>query len=280
MKRCSLLVALLALLATPATAKNAATFDDPAGDASAGAPDLTTVRVSNDDVHQLTFEITLSNRPSFGANDRVVVWMDVDRDPFTGRTSGAAAGADFSVSATGVQNPLAQSAVLTRWNLDTGEALPQVRVHFGYDTQRRVLTLSFNQFALGRSGDFTFTLQSFAPGSIDNAPDTGSFAYQVIGDRTAPVVRASGASAKRGRSATLRYRIEDDNPTSETVTITRAGRRVARLTRALRPFTQTNVTVRWRVPQGLAPGQLHYCVVAIDESRNRSRPGCAGIRVK
>ncbi|HEU0304237.1 MAG TPA: hypothetical protein VFR32_06625 [Gaiellaceae bacterium] len=81
----SLLVAVAAPGAAGSSQENASTFRDAAGE-DAAAPDIMTVRVSNDDAGLITFRIATPNRPSLREDLRLSIYFDTDDNPRTGLT--------------------------------------------------------------------------------------------------------------------------------------------------------------------------------------------------
>jgi hypothetical protein len=75
--------ALDAPRATGAVAANSATFQDSTGEAP-GAPDITTVTVSNTDAGMLSFRVNIPNRPTLDQGTIVEVWVDSDNNTTTG----------------------------------------------------------------------------------------------------------------------------------------------------------------------------------------------------
>ena len=74
---------------------NYQTYTDPAGDNN-GAPDVTTVHVSNDPAGNLTFEITLAGAPDLTGTE-VDANLDTDQNPSTGDTANNSLGIDNGI---------------------------------------------------------------------------------------------------------------------------------------------------------------------------------------
>jgi hypothetical protein len=87
----AVLVGVLALLVgAPAQAVNSQLFADTAGE-SGVAPDVTQIRVSNDDTGGMTFVLSVAGQPSLREGDSVFVDLDTDHNAATGapNTNGA-----------------------------------------------------------------------------------------------------------------------------------------------------------------------------------------------
>jgi hypothetical protein len=103
------LVAALCLAGVTA-ASGTETFTDPAGDAPAVAPDITSVAVSNDDQGLITFRVAVANRTQLGPDDAIAVPFATDD---AGRLGVREDGANFILVLDGTSGPL-----LLRWNGD------------------------------------------------------------------------------------------------------------------------------------------------------------------
>ena len=153
---------------TRAVSANSQTFTDPTGD-SGNAPDVTTVVVSNDDNGQVTFVITLANRPVLTDQDFLSIFADTNGNPSDG-----AAGADFliGISNTGAALFSAVGGTLT----------PVSAASFSGSFANGVQTVSVNKADIGNPTQINFQILS----SGDNvtsvpefAPDGGTWSYQV-----------------------------------------------------------------------------------------------------
>ena len=99
-------------------------------------------------------------------------------------------------------------------------------------------------------------------------------------DVGAPRARALAGTGKRGRRTLLRFRLTDNSGSaSASVTVTRGARRLASLRKRSGPARGQVFSVSWRVPAGLAPGRLRFCVKPADQSGNKGRQSCAPLRV-
>jgi hypothetical protein len=101
-------------------------------------------------------------------------------------------------------------------------------------------------------------------------------------DQVAPRVTALPSTGVRGQTARLRYRVNENSRRSrEWANVFRGNRRLATVRG---PLDEADPSVlysflRWRVPAGVAPGMLRFCVTAEDPTGNRSRPSCGPLRI-
>ncbi|HEY2542779.1 MAG TPA: hypothetical protein VGH92_06960 [Gaiellaceae bacterium] len=118
----------------------------------------------------------------------------------------------------------------------------------------------------GLARSATTALQRLAAASALDSPDI-----------RAPLVTAYPASARRGKTATLRFDLFDDSGRSSAVVrIYERRRLLAILTSHMQFEIDTrHVNVMWPVPSRLQSRKLRFCVVASDPSGNRSAPACA-----
>jgi hypothetical protein len=94
----------LALLVVQGAAADQS-YSDPAGDATGGAPELTTIAVANDGAGKITFDLTVAGLPA--PDTYVDVNMDTDANPTTGDH-----GLDYSFELSGAIGV----GLLFRWN--------------------------------------------------------------------------------------------------------------------------------------------------------------------
>jgi hypothetical protein len=150
---------------------NPATYDDATGDGGT-APDITSVVVSNDAANQITFRINVAKLvvPSDG---HVLIAIDSDQDAATGyRGVDYMFLGDLSTNSFGV----------ARWNgSDFGQA-PAATA--GARTDDTGLTFSINSNDLGNTAALSFWARTIhgsdvSPGNFDDAPDAGTWDYQL-----------------------------------------------------------------------------------------------------
>jgi hypothetical protein len=170
--------ACLMLLAPLAGASSRAAFADPAGDALATAPDLTSVQVSNDDAGTIVFRISIPNRTTLDDPDLVALLVDADGNVRTGCARGTF-GAEYALDV------LARKYVFGRcehgqWDFTHKPA--SFRGSFSGST----LTLQANRRDLGSTRAFAFRVGAAATtaedAAYDFAPNTGTSAwtYKVV----------------------------------------------------------------------------------------------------
>jgi hypothetical protein len=150
---------------------NPATYTDPAGD-SGTAPDITSVVVSNDAKNQITFRVNVAQLvvPS---DNRVVIAIDSDRNGSTGT-----GGIDYLLIGDLSDN----SFGVLHWNGSSFDDATAATATASNDATG--MTFSINSSDLGNTTAFNFwarTLHgdSVAAGNHDDAPDSGSWTYQL-----------------------------------------------------------------------------------------------------
>jgi hypothetical protein len=185
-RRMGLLAAILGVLLLGAGGAGAATatFTDPQGDATGGAADISQVVVSNDFDGNVTFAMTIPNRPTFTADDFVVILLNVDRNTTTGNN-----GIDYAIVVE------ATSAVLLQWN---GTTFVRVTAPTLTATTNN-MTVTVNRSDLGKTTSFNFALGSGLDSSDaagDSAPDTGGWTYDLALKPTLNTLAAHFSPAK------------------------------------------------------------------------------------
>jgi hypothetical protein len=189
-------------------AANTVTFPDSTGEDPAG-PDISSVVVSNDDRGNLTFKLNVPNRPTLTGDMLILVGVDSDANPGSG--SPDFGGADYLIQ---LEGPLSGSAaiVLFRWDGTdfTTQGVSAATLIFSYASGATIkvnaselgATRRFSLFAIAVSGivlnpagepDLTNI-------HVDNAPQQGTFTYDVKVTPPALVVRSSGANPVRPKA--------------------------------------------------------------------------------
>ncbi len=162
------LAGAIALTLTP-FAGGASTYTDPAGDSGDG-PDLTSIRISNDAAGELTFRLSVGNRPS-GLNFReaLVLLLNTDRNNATGSS-----GFDYRVSFAPSEYAVA------RW---TGS---RFEVFDPATDQAEIVAGGFvfriNRSDLGSTTGFEFGLGALAASQrvADTLPDAGLTTFVLV----------------------------------------------------------------------------------------------------
>jgi hypothetical protein len=158
------MVALLVFGATGAGA--ASTFTDPQGDAVAGAADITQVVVSNDPDGNITFAFTIADRPTFTADDLLLVALNTDKDSNTGVNGvdyavgvGSSGAALLRASGSATFAPAPQTTLKTA---DSGKAITINRSDLGETSGfvfLGITTLISNNSARDSTSVFTYDLE-------------------------------------------------------------------------------------------------------------------------
>lgn len=168
----------LLLLAAAASASNTANFADPAGDATAAAPDITSVDVSNDDAALVTFRVSIPNRATLSDPDLIAILIDADGKSGTGCARGSF-GAEYALDVLATRYVFGR-CVAGHWDFSHPPA--SFRGSFGGST----LTLQVGRRDLGGSNDFKFRVGSAgtsdAGAGYDFAPDVGlaPWSYRIV----------------------------------------------------------------------------------------------------
>jgi hypothetical protein len=188
----SALCALLVLVgdgrgAGAAAATNTATYQDSVGEDAAG-PDIASVTVANDDPANLTFTVSIPNRPTLTGDMLVLLALDTDANPASG--SADFGGADYIIELDGPLEGRSEAG-LFRWDGSdfTATGVSQATLIFSYANGP---TLKINASELGGTRRFALSViavtgvvlgpdgePDFTNIHIDNAPDRGSYTYDV-----------------------------------------------------------------------------------------------------
>lgn len=161
--------------ATFAPAANAQTYRVPKSQ-DAKAPDITSIRVSNNDPGLITFRINVANRPQLGADMLFDIFVDADRRAATG--SAGLAGVDYVLELAGGDINLFKwdGTNFTRRGGDPSAAT----LSYAY---RRGLTARISAADLGNTRGFRFFVSATSGVAVD--PDTGDLDFANAHDNTA-----------------------------------------------------------------------------------------------
>jgi len=213
-------VPTVALGSSSRIATNSQTYPDSTGEDPA-APDITSVVVSNDNSGTITFQVNISNRPTFTPDMLLDIYLDTDRNPGTG--SSQAFGADDVIELQ------PGSVGLFQWNgTDFVGAASQSSLVYSYSAAGA--TIKVSALDLKRTKGFNFAVDvasgitvdasgndDFTNVHDDRAPDPGhgTFAYdvRVVVTLTAGAFSISPSPARAGKplSAGLAVTESDTN---------------------------------------------------------------------
>ncbi len=200
-------VACLALLAPLAVASNTASYADPIADAPSAAPDLTSVQVTNDDLGNVVFRISIPNRTALQDPDFVAILVDADGRQHTGCSSGTF-GAEYALDV------LSRRFLFGRCS-GGAWSFAKKPASFGGSFASSVLTLKANRRDLGSAKTFRFRIgaatTSVADAAYDFAPDIGleAWSYKIVAPPQAvkkPPARKVKACKKKQRRTVRCFR--------------------------------------------------------------------------
>jgi hypothetical protein len=156
-------------------AANSMTYKVPASQDKL-APNITSIRVANNDPGMITFRIAVSNRPQLGADMLFDVFVDTDNRATTG--SPGLAGVDYVIELAGGEANLFKwdGSNFTRRDGDPSAAT----LSFAY---RRGLTIHISAADLGNTRGFRFFAAATSGVAVD--PDTGALDFANAHDDTA-----------------------------------------------------------------------------------------------
>jgi hypothetical protein len=158
------------------------TFPDATGEIAAG-PDIVSVAVANDDLRNLTFTVTLANRPTLGASE-VLLSVNSDNNLSTGNDQWD--GAEYAIDLT-----TKDGAGLARWTGSQWDwSIPQTSLVASYAAGAASFTI--NAAELGNTKTFTFVAGAGENEQYDWAPESGEFSYTL---RISPPVTKTVAKA-------------------------------------------------------------------------------------
>lgn len=162
-----------ALGATPAS------YADGPRDAARGAPELTTVVVSNDDAGAIRFRINVANQPRLARDASLALFLDTDRNPGTGDP--LSLGADFRFVLDGAS----QTFEFAHWDgtrFDPSPPSDTVEVWYWSG-----VSITINRSELGGTAALAFWARAGGAGrASDAAPDHGTWAYDLVSGGTNP----------------------------------------------------------------------------------------------
>jgi hypothetical protein len=143
--------------------------------------------------------------------------------------------------------------------------------------------LAFHSTEHKSPGVGAHTLKYWAQDVNGNVEAQHTVDFEVIADTAAPVTSARAVSVRRGRSATLRYKVIDTEPTKGTATVSisiknRRGKTVKTIDAGVKSVNADR-TSKFRCT--LAKGAYKYYVYATDAAGNKqSKAGYGRLTVK
>lgn len=153
------------------TVANTVTYQDGTGE-TPGAPDIGTVKVSNDDTGVLTFAVTFTNRTSAGATEWYEVGVDTDRNPATGAPP---TGFDYEIVL------YVGYGMLLRWDAPSAQWAVISATKVLPSWSGTTLTITTSAAELGGTTGFRFGLYADANPLDEAAPwdDAGPWPYEI-----------------------------------------------------------------------------------------------------
>jgi hypothetical protein len=263
---------------------NSATFEDSTAEI-AGAPDITTVQVSNNDAGVITFKINVPGRGALTEDMIVELIIDADNNPATGDQDPANVGADYAIELFG------GNATLFKWDGTTysrrGADPPQASLVFSGLTIRinaadlgNTTNLNFNSFvATGVIVDRNTGDVDFSKALADFAPDLGhglwNFRVRVGALRLAVksfLLAPRRPQAGRTFTASMVATRSDTGATlaggQVSCAATVAGRRLAA---RVHSFAGNRARCAWQIPASARGQRIRGTVTVAFEGRRVSR---------
>lgn len=281
------LVALAALavavpVALAGSASNSTSYPDSTGE-DAQAPDITSVQVSNDDAGMITFQVNVSNRPSFTNDMFLLIFVDSDQNASTGDPS--TLGADYVIQM------VPGAADLFQWQgNDYVRAPSQTSLTFGYAPTGATLHISAAD--LGKTKGFKFGVL-LASGVVvtstgdldftnvhqDNAPDPGHgfFAYQVLTKLVLSVTTFQTAPkpAKAGRTFAVSMAVSENDtkgPVSSGAVTCPAMLAGKRITPSSHSLLNGIATCTFKIPAAAKGKAIRGSITVTSRGASVSRP--------
>jgi hypothetical protein len=197
-------------VAAPAHAVNSQLFADTAGESGA-APDVTQIRVSNDDAGRMTFVLSVAGQPSLREGDSVFVDLDTDLNVTTGAPN--TNGADYLLNIF-IESGSLYTYRVCRWRAQWDCSLPGRWADRQASGSTHTLTLSF-QLPTSVTRTIKFWIQTWSNQTVfdyapDGAPGGTVYSYQqaLTPDYDRDGLR--GGADKCGRAAAGRFDRDKD----------------------------------------------------------------------
>jgi len=234
--------------APEAVAANSTSYQDSSGENPA-APDITTLTVSNTDAGMLSFRVNVPNRPAFGQDMLIVLFVDADNNSATGDPDPLGQGVDYVVEIFGGE------AALFRWDgtnftRRAGDP-PATSLIFTYQGG---ITINISTAELGNTKALKFNVLVFSGITVD--PTTSDLDFtNAVGD----IAPAAGAGL-------YQYEVKITPPTL----VVRSLKPTPKNPTAGRPFTLKLVAARSDTNAVVQNGRV-TCVGRIGNARLRAQ---------
>jgi hypothetical protein len=253
---------------------NSQTFPDSIGE-NANAPDITSVAVSNDDSGNITFNINVSNRPTFTPDMEFLLFIDSDNDTTTGDPGSY--GADYVIDL------IPGNVALFQWNATSQNYLfaqSQTSLIYAYATTGPTIHISAADLGGAKVMDFGVEADSgittdaqgnpdYDAVQFDLAPDPGHGFYtydvktKLILKQTAFTTAPATATAGKRFSASLAASESDTNGPVTAATIACKAVVAGKTLPATHSFAGGVSTCSWTLPKKKVKGKLIYGSISI-----------------
>jgi hypothetical protein len=261
---------VVAAVVVCAAAAGVTSFADPAGDA-AGAPDVTSVTVTDDAAGLATLSVTIA--ADLPLDDDIDVYVDSNKDNQ----------ADYYFEA------YRDTATHVGWDVEHYDGKGwSTTPDSGTETFSRsgnVYTWTFSQADIGGSTGFNFWIFTHhyageAVAARDLGPDDGAWSFVYAksqGDVQVPTSHALASHGRAGKPLHLRFSVNDDSGSVATsIVIYKGTQRVTTKTYGLQKVDGGNYWAPWTSARR---GTYKFCVTAKDKAGNVSKPSCAAVTV-
>ncbi len=268
-------------------ASNSKIFTDSVGE-DPNAPDITSIHVSNTDAGLITFQVNISNRPTFTPDMLLLMFLDTDANASTGDAQDL--GAEYAIQVepdavsvfkwTGNDYGFARTPSLGFDYASTGASLRISAADIGGTKALKFGTIVFSGVVFNPDGS-----ADFKNAKSDQAPDSGHSPYaysvltklalKVVGFTTSPKVARAGKPFSVGLAAEENDTAGPVDGGSVTCSATVAGRR---LTTKGRAVDNGVATCAWVLPKNTKGATVRGSITLAVRGKRVSRLFAAKIR--
>ncbi|HEY2326218.1 MAG TPA: hypothetical protein VGH52_01900 [Gaiellaceae bacterium] len=254
---------------------NSQSFPDSVGE-NPNAPDITSVNVANDDNGNITFNVNVSNRPTFTPDMDVLIFIDSDNNPSTGEAD--LFGADYIIQLTPPG-----SVTLFQWDAPSQNYLfaqSQTSLIFAYASTGPTFHINASDLGATKIMDFAVEVDSgittdamgnpdYTNAQFDIAPDPGHgfYTYDVKTKLTLKqtAFTTAPAAAKVGKrfSASLAATESDTQGPVTAATISCKAVVAGKTLPASHSFAGGVSTCSWTLPKKKVKGKVLYGSISI-----------------